>query len=190
MKCKVCSNEYPEPELVNGIAYFICEECGNVHEVINYHGHTKEQVIDEIEIAFSGTVLGDGVGLFEAQALDDYESKKEQRRQRKKDEKKYWALIPNEVLQRCHSSLSFFDADGMRFHLPAYIIGSMEGEVDDPLFHLTKLDHFSKSKLSSLTSLQIQAVISYLTWCLTEDEYAFDYKCIETALSEYWTKIT
>jgi len=29
---------------------------------------------------------------------------------------------------RCNSSLSFFNADGMRFHLPAFLIAELKGE--------------------------------------------------------------
>jgi hypothetical protein len=33
-----------------------------------------------------------------------------------------------ELLNKCSSSLSFFDDEGMRFHLPAYLIADLNGE--------------------------------------------------------------
>jgi len=72
--------------------------------------------------------------------------------------------------------------------LPAYIIGSIKGEVDDPIFHLTDIDSYAESKLVSLNVKQKRAVMEYLTWCLTENEYAYDYPNIIRALAEYWEK--
>lgn len=188
MKCSSCSNEYPEPDIIDNIANLVCSNCGHLHEVKDYQALTKDQIIEKIEAAFSGVTLGDGIGLFEAQAIDDYETEEVQKRRREDDEKINWKSIAYDVLQSCHSSLSFFDADGMRFHLPAYIIGSIKGEVDDPIFHLTYMGSYMESRLVSLNVEQHQAIIEYLTWCLTEDEYSYDYPNIAKALAEYWEK--
>lgn len=190
MKCRACSTEYPEPDIIDDIAFFVCSGCGHVHEVKNFQAHTKDQIIEKIEAAFSGVILGQGIGLFEAQALDDYESEEVQKRWREEDEKINWKSIPYEALQRCHSSLSFFDADGMKFHLPAYIIGSINGEVDDPIFHLTDMGSYMESRLVTLNSLQKKAVMEYLTWCLTEEDYEFYCPNIVRALTEYWEKLS
>jgi len=188
VKCRVCTNEYSKPETVDETTYFVCPECGDVYEVKNYCPQTKEQLIIKIEAAFSDVTLGNGTGLFEAQAIDDYEPEKVQIKQRKKDEKNSWKSITHNVLQDCHSSLSFFDANGMRFHLSAYIIGSIREKVDDPLFHLTQLDDYAQSKLVALNKVQKNVVTEYLTWCLTENEYQFDCKDILKALNTYWNK--
>ena len=188
MNCSSCTIEYPEPEIIDNVAYFVCSNCGHLHEVKNYQAHTKDQIIRIIEAAFSGVALGEGIGLFEAQAIDDYETEDVQKQRRLNDEKINWNSIPYDVLHNCHSSLSFFDADGMRFHLPAYIIGSIKGEVDDPIFHLTYMSDYMESRLVSLNVEQQRAVMAYLTWCLTENEYAFDYPNITRALAEYWER--
>ena len=188
MKCSSCSDEYPEPDIIDNVAYFVCSSCGHLHEVKNYQALTKDQIIEKIEAAFAGITLGEGIGLFEAQALDDYETEEVQKQRREDDEKINWKSLTYDVLQNCHSSLSFFDADGMRFHLPAYIIGSIKGEVDDPIFHLTYMGSYMESRLVSLSVEQRQAIIEYLTWCLTEDEYSYDYPNIARALAEYWEK--
>ncbi len=189
MKCKACRNECPKPDLIDDVAFFVCSECGHDYEVRNYHPYTKEQIIEKIEEAFSGVVLGEGIGLFEAQAIDDYESEEVQKKRRSEDEKMNWNSIPYEVLDNNHSSLSFFDADGMRFHLPAYIIGSIKEEVDDPIFQLTHMTDYCKTRFETLNKPQKKAVIEYLTWCLTEDEeYELDEQNIRRALNEYWEK--
>ncbi|MFK7977139.1 MAG: DUF6714 family protein [Halioglobus sp.] len=146
----------------------------------------KSSVEKEIRSAFRGVKLGDGIGLFEAQAIDDYQCEKVQKEWRKRDQKEAWSLIAYRDLQRCRSSLCFFDADGMRFHLPAYIIGSLHEEVDDLIFHLSQLDDYAISKFASLNGLQRSAIFCYLQWCLGEDEYEFEHPAIKRALDEYW----
>ncbi|MBV1911379.1 MAG: hypothetical protein KUG78_18955 [Kangiellaceae bacterium] len=186
MKCITCKKEYDKPVIINDTTYFTCSNCGNVHEVKKYHGYTKDQIIGKIQAAFSSVVLGDGIGLFEAQALDNYEPEDTQKKEREKDEKTNWRSINYSELQSCSSSLSFFDANGMRFHLPAFIIGSIKEELDDPIFYLTQIDSYKASKLATFDECQIRAVIEYLTWCLAEEEYQFDHECIVEALNEFW----
>jgi len=49
MKCRACPNEYPEPDVVDGTAYFVCGSCGDVHEVENYRVYTAEERINLFE---------------------------------------------------------------------------------------------------------------------------------------------
>lgn len=184
MKCHQCNADYGDPNVYDSTAYFVCLECGQSYEVDNYHGFSKEQVIERVERAFSAVVLGNGIGLWQAQAIDDYETVSEQKKARETDEKEQWIKLSAADLQSCHSSLSFFDADGLRFHLPAFIIGSIKGEVDDPLFHLTNL--FGSSKFESLSLEQKRVVSEYLVWCLTEDEYSYEKNEIRKALHKFW----
>jgi len=147
----------------------------------------KDQIIESIKTAFRDVKLGDGIGLWEAQAIDDYKSEDVQRKKREADEKDDWLSFTPDILQRCHSSLSFFDANGMRFHLPAFIIGSLKGEVDDPVFHLSQLDDCARSKLTALSDEQRNAVVKYLGWCLESEEFECEHPVIQLALDEYWT---
>ena len=146
----------------------------------------SNNIINEIKKAFSNVLLGQGIGLWEAQAIDEYKSDIEQKKMRDKDEKKDWNLIPYADLQQCHSSLSFFDALGMRFHIPAFIIGNMLDKVDDPLFHLVQLDDYTISKLTELNHSQKQAIINYLYWCLNSEKSSLDHIVIKRAIYEYW----
>ena len=146
----------------------------------------NDSVEKEITSAFLDVSLGTGIGLWEAQAIDDYETIEIRAQYRERDQKDNWRLLNYNDLQQCHSSLSFFDADGMRFHLPAYIIGSLNNKVDDPLFHLIQLDEYTLSKLKTLSNIQRKAIIMYLKWCLSNDHYKFDHPSIRHALNEYW----
>jgi len=79
----------------------------------------RDQVKARIRDAFGDVQLGSGVGLREAQALDDYAGDADRAARRAFDRKTDWQSIASAELNECNSSLSFFDAEGMRFHLPA-----------------------------------------------------------------------
>lgn len=49
MKCKACPNEYPEPDIIDGTAYFVCASCGHVHEIENYRVYSDEERIKIFE---------------------------------------------------------------------------------------------------------------------------------------------
>ena len=148
---------------------------------------TKEAVASQVRKAFHGVTLGNGVGLFEGQALDDYEDDATRKAYRERDEKHDWERIPIDALNRCQSSLSFFDAEGMRFHLPAFMIAELNGESDvGCVFHLTHLDDYAMTKLAALSSEQRKAVREFLLLLRDDPNYDFDRPQIERALSEYW----
>jgi hypothetical protein len=147
----------------------------------------RDEIIAEVREAFRGVKLGDGVGLHQGQAIDDWEDQATQLSERQKDEKENWEVIPTETLNLCHSSLCFFDAEGMRFHLPAFIIGDLRDELGcDAVFHLTELTDYALSKLTALTVAQHNAIRHYLLLVMNEPNYEFDRPAIESALSTYW----
>jgi hypothetical protein len=147
----------------------------------------KQEVIGQIRNAFRGVVLGSGVGLFEGQALDDYADAATRKASRDKDEKVHWESIPIENLNRCYSSFSFFDAEGMRFHLPAFLIAELEGTLGvSTVFHLTQLDDWARGKLVSLSETQREAIREFLLFIVDEPDYEFDRPNIRRALGEYW----
>lgn len=145
------------------------------------------RVCDEVREAFAGVRLEGGVGLMEARGLDDYADAKTLSQCRREDERDDWSAIPSRTLQQYCDTLSFFDSKGMRFHLPAFMIGELERKVDPgPLYHLINLDDWRKTKFVSLTQPQRQAVRAYLLLLRDDPDYRFDRVAIEAALADYW----
>jgi len=160
----------------------------NVRQIMN-PSVSREALIERIETAFAGVLLDDGVGLKEGQGLDDYEDEWVCRKYREEDEKVDWRRIPVAKLDQCHSSLSFFDPKGMRFHLPAYIVAHLKGvALMDPVFHLIHLDDYALSKLTLFSAEQKSAVEAYLWELMDDDDFEFDREMIAKALEDYWTK--
>jgi len=147
----------------------------------------KQQVIDLIRSAFKGVVLGNGIGLHEGQGLDDYADKATCQAYRDKDEKIDWEAIPVEELNRCYSSLSFFDAEGMRFHLPAFMIADLNALLGvDPVYHLTQVPEVDPTRFSLLSPDQRNAVREYLLFIQNDPVYEFDFPHIARSLENYW----
>ena len=116
-----------------------------------------------IRVAFEGVTLGGGVGLYEAQGIDDHESAEARQRLRERDEKEDWARITAEDLNSCYSSLSFFDAEGMRFHLPAYLLADLNGEYRfDMIAEFTNWCDYKREQFSLLSNVQKDVVLDYL----------------------------
>ncbi len=150
----------------------------------------EDRVLNLIRTAFQAVRLGDGVGLRQGQGLDDYADYETVAKYRLADEKHNWSAIPVEDLDRYSSSLSFFDAEGMRFHLPAYLIADLQGALKTPeadiLFHLAYFEHGAMSRFEKLSVAQRNAVREFLVLRLSDPEYEFQRPVIERALREYW----
>jgi hypothetical protein len=147
---------------------------------------SAQKVSRDIVAAFDGVKLGGGVGLQEAQGLDDYADAATRAAYRLSDEKDDWSRIPVEALGRCNSSLSFFDAEGMRFHLPAFLLADLRGEFHFGMaFCLTQIGDYERY-FSLLSVAQRMAVRAFLLHILDESDYRFDRPHILRALDEYW----
>lgn len=49
MKCRVCPNQRPELDIIDGTAYFICSSCGDIREIENYRVYTPEEAVEIFE---------------------------------------------------------------------------------------------------------------------------------------------
>ena len=100
-----------------------------------------DSVRSSIRSAFAGVSLGNGVGLWEAQAIDDHEPDKVRQAARARDVKDDWTSLTTADLAECESSLSFFDAPGMRFHVPAFMLAELDGHLGQgsTVFSLTSV---------------------------------------------------
>lgn len=145
-----------------------------------------DRVVALVRSAFRSETLGNGVGLRQGQGLDDYADDRTLASCRAQDEKSDWSAIPVAELDRCYSSLSFFDAEGMRFHLPAYLVADLEDSLQtaDVLFHLVCTD---QGRFDTLSTAQREAVRQFLLLRLSDNHREFHHPAIEAALANYWT---
>ena len=147
-----------------------------------------KRVANIVRAAFAGVTLGDGIGLRQANGLDDYADSQTLAALRRQDEKYDWQAISFEDLDHFSCSLSFFDAEGMRFHLPAYLVADLAGALltADIIFNLVSVGDGVESRFDNLTVPQRNAVREYLLLRLGEGNREFDRSTIEAALSDFW----
>lgn len=105
----------------------------------------REAVAIRICHAFAETTLGNGIGILEADCIDDYlnETDPEYRRCRAQDEREHWENVLfqghlENSLPRFNpfSAISFMDGAGRRFALPYYLTCS--GRCKTPIVPPTK----------------------------------------------------
>jgi len=152
----------------------------------------EDLLIEQIRQAFAGVTLGAGIGLWQADAIDDYGDEGEQSEARKRDELYDWSRIPTADLG--FSNLCFVDADGMRFLLPAYMVDFVQRRVarhhrsDAALYAVTSMTDYTRSQFTSLDARQRAAVAAFLRWYLRNEEASGggDVEAITRALRDYW----
>lgn len=148
----------------------------------------KSRVLALVRSAFQGVTLGDGVGLRQGQGLDDYADDETLAKLRADDEKDDWTAISVQDLKRCRSSISFFDAEGMRFHLPAFMVAELEGTFSpgEVEFALTYQEDDRTSRFDLLSPAQREAAREFLLLQLSDPYEQHRHREIEAALRDYW----
>lgn len=150
-------------------------------------GQEAARLCEDISQAFRGVTLGSGIGLFQGQSLDDYADEAACAASRGRDEKEDWRRITAKDLDACHSSLNFFDAEGMRFHLPAFLTQDLLGGYNMGLvFHLAHVVAVDQTKFDLLSPEQRLSVRKYLLFLLSDPGEEFDRPHIQRALDGYW----
>jgi hypothetical protein len=148
----------------------------------------ERRVADLVRSAFQGIVLGDGIGLHQGRGLDGCADAETLAKYRLEDEKDDWSRIPLSELNQYGDSLCFMDAEGMRFHLPAYLLADLEGAMaGDVIFHCAHSYPGAMSRFDRLDERQRNAVREFLLLRVADPDREFERPMIEKALAEYWT---
>lgn len=180
---------YPLPEDIQQMKQrgYDCSTIADAEETLCLWQEMKD-IQDQIQDAFADVVLGEGIGLWQAQGIDDYKSLAECLVLRERDEKLDWLKISAQDLNKCNSSLSFFDAQGMRFHLPAFLIADIKGEWGFDLIFRLCIVNDSTQQFVLFNDAQREAVKAYLYWVATAPDYGLIHRdlIVKTLVDGYW----
>lgn len=160
---------------------------------------TSAELIEEIKSNFDGVSLGDGIGLFEADAIDNNASKVATQFARIKDRELWtnWREIPSGVIARSSSALCFADIAGMRFLLPAFMVFALENyqtsdslSVDSPIYALLNNPVFVHPDMDQYFSPAQYALFSRFLRFMALDvgEDFVDAICALEAYDKFWAK--
>ena len=146
----------------------------------------KRSLIERVREAFKGVRLEDGIGLAEARAIDDYWDEGPRKAWREMDEKMDWESILTKHLQSLWDTMAFFDAKGMRFHLPAFLVAELEGNFGYGSLVTVLTHEFYFRNFELFSPEQRDVVRNYLLMIVYTDEQMFHAHEIESALAGYW----
>jgi hypothetical protein len=143
------------------------------------------RLIDLVDEAFDGVLLENGIGLREADGLDDYAQPDRLKKLREQDEKLDWRKITPELLGYCNAAPSFLDAKGLRFHTPAFIIAELRGQAEVNFVDRFIYNHFVSAPefIKLLTSKQREAIIACIDFYSSEYSYDYNQTEIEKAVA-------
>jgi hypothetical protein len=144
-------------------------------------------IIEVITNAFSDVTLGDGIGIFEAEALDGYLSQNKKEIERKKDIRDDWRKIPDNIIENHGFVLTFMDPDGLKFAIPAYMIFALRNYktsssfcIDSTIYALDRTDQWVHLNL-----VQQNAVAKFIQIVI---EIGNDYFDTDAAMEAYEKK--
>jgi hypothetical protein len=159
----------------------------------NKDAATEQKLISLIFEAFKGVQLEDGVSLHKTIYIDNFgDITKAEALAIEKDETKDWKKLINspQLLEVTGiGGLSFFDAKGLRFHLPAYLCTAFEHPhadiTESLLFTLTYKSEYTDKRLSILNPIQKKCIGTVLQYFRTLDAFYTYWKQIDQALPSY-----
>lgn len=155
----------------------------------------RDTLIDEISRAFDGVTREGGISLREAEVIDDLGDDDERIAARLLDTEKRWQDVPARDIEYYFQSLTFLDAIGFRYYIPAFMIWTLrEGRTSDsatteftiydlcPGIHSERLQPSMIRQYGLLTEDQNAIVCRYLRFMVNHegDEDA------KLALESYW----
>lgn len=149
-------------------------------------GDRADTLAQQVSATFAGVTLGNGIGLRESIGIDHYAEAEELRQLRETDEKLDWKRIDPELLNACNAAPSFLDAEGMRFHAPAFIIAELQGQ-----FHTGFIDRLIYNSIlapefiSLLTAEQRHVIMACISFHGAIEHYDYDLTDIANALMRY-----
>ncbi|ESA35558.1 hypothetical protein N836_11205 [Leptolyngbya sp. Heron Island J] len=161
----------------------MCISFANPDEKIAYEAK-KLALIEEITQAFDGVSCGNGVTLHEAMVIDDYGSPAERAEARARDTEDKWQDVPEDDIRFSDAVLSFLDAKGFHYYLPAYMVWHLRNidntdpdywsnTFDSVIFHLTyqvDIDDYIAEKFSLFTPAQLKTTSHFLQFDVEREE--------------------
>lgn len=178
---KRISKEALEQMIASGYDSKLLSESRQIFE----RGQEADRLLLQIESSFSDVLLGEGIGLKQAQNLSDFEESSICIKSRKTDEKLNWKNIPDALLVDCRDGLFFFDEAGIKFHLPAFLSSELSGYFEYRLVpNLVK----NFGRFSNFTEDQKRAVGKCLRFFAQQPEHESDTELISRAVSHFWCR--
>jgi len=158
---------------------------------------TVAEVVRAIEKAFDGVLRGNGITLHQADAIDDRASEEEQLQARRLDIDSRWQDVPDELIARFSSQLSFVDGEGFRYYIPAFMRWAITHyetsnsfTIDSTIYNFGQIFDFPTSGVAMavplFTESQLRAIALFLLHMRSAERV--DAKHAQLALDIFWAR--
>jgi len=153
----------------------------------------RNRILEEINTTFNGVSLRDGVGFYEAHALDDYADSKHLLQARNRDrQSKRWQDLDIDLVQNLDTALTFTDRDGFYFLFPAFMVLCLKQKYggEEIADFLEDMRRKQDPRINGFSEKQKRTIAHCLQFIAEVDDWQFaDYPQFhdaKTALNEYW----
>jgi hypothetical protein len=153
----------------------------------------KEELVEEIETAFKDVILGEGIGINEADRMETETRDVMIHKGRNLDRLwwKGWQDIEDKYIASYSSVMSFMDAEGIRWALPAYMIYIInhykEGSFSvDTTIYMLEEGAMGSDQRDLFTQEQKRAITKFLHFMLTVGDEWVDVESVRSALDKKW----
>ena len=156
----------------------------------------RAALIRQIRTAFADVTRLGGVSLHEADVIDDYGSRRQRKAARELDKDHAWWEVPDADMERYHWILSFLDATGFRYYIPAYMSWILKNydrndsaSVDFTLYALDcgeSLNDRRRQYFRLFNREQSTAVCAFLRFMAGDTAGMADCDAAYGALKRYW----
>lgn len=156
----------------------------------------RKSLIRDVERAFADVSRGGGITIHEARLLDDvYHPTAEQlEAARSQDSEESWKEVPPNVVNKLSDTMPFFDAEGRRYYLPAFITFVLDppdafdesAAAGGVVYTLLSVD-VHREEFDRYTTDQKNVLARFLQHMLEDDDWALD-ETMQAAFSDYWSR--
>lgn len=155
----------------------------------------KEQLIEEINIAFKDVTLEDGIGINEAESIEMGERDATINKGRNQDRSWWtaWTDIEDKYVSSYSSVMDFMDSKGIKWVLPAYMTYIIkhykEGSFSiDSTIYVLEAGALGSDGVDIYTAEQKQVIAKFLQFMTTVGEEWVDVASAQVALDKIWGK--
>lgn len=155
----------------------------------------SEQLLAEIEQAFGGVELGGGLSMHQAGAMDLLLEPEEVLQARVLDPEARWQDIPDDRLDEFHFALTYMDPEGLRFHLPRFMVFALENPgldspaVDAAVYACDFGEEMKQEVLAQFNAMsrkQMRTIAQFLAHIAEGKDEDYDVMIAAMALESFW----
>ncbi|CAN5820391.1 hypothetical protein BH23ACT12_BH23ACT12_02140 [soil metagenome] len=155
----------------------------------------SDDLIEQINAVFGRVELGDGLSLHQARAMDRLQPPEDVLEARPLDREDRWQEISDGKVEEFHYALTFMDPEGLRFHLPRFMVFALEHPgLDSPAIDAAvyacdfgdEMDQDVVAQFNAMSRTQMKTIAGFLAHITESSDKDYDTMVAAIALESFW----